>query len=844
MNDAAFHGQETGPLHAGCYRLAGLFFLFSLAASLAQAQITLNSDGYFEGPGFDFLVYHNTYLGGRQGGLQMLLHGTRVLDAGNLFCRTKAGGQYGYDRDNDQKIGVRQVAVDKNVATIPGEFLALGLKYDLVVSSDGQTMTIRAQLDKPVDWGTVAECVLKIEIFPEAYFGKTYLGGGVADYFRERHMGRRMLIPAADEILVAPEDPHLTLTFRAHNAQLSLRDERRDLRVSGYMVFASLPPGSQEKTFALTITPRLDAAWRREPVIQISQVGYHPKQRKVAVLELDSRTADVQEMQLLRLDNTGAIDVAKTGTPVKWGALFDYSYHTFDFTDVVGPGLYFLRYGVQQVGPFRIDRKVYETAWQPTLDTFFPVQMCHVKVRDYLIVWHGACHVDDALQAPPNKTVIDGYRQGPDTETQFQANEHVPGLDWGGWHDAGDFDLAAGAVAGTVLWLALAQEEFPTDRDVTSVSRSKRLVELFEPDGKTDMLQQVAFGMEYLLGLYRGLGHIGAGIIANNGPDYGRVGDPTSITDGLVYDPKLQAHERDGGRSGTFDDRWVFTNRNTGGQYQFVQAAALASRCLHGHDDALADRCLGAARAVWAFEQAHEPVHFQVAYQPQEDSSHSWELAAAAELFLTTGDATCKDRLLALIPLIKQMPAERFGHGVGFTLVRALAKVDSEAFHDVVLAKATQYSAARQALFAKTPYGVDMRFGIWGNNWTVLQQTARLYYFVKHFPELFDAELLYAGLHYNFGCHPATNHSYVSGVGARSATIAFGFNRNDSTYIPGGVVSGASLIQPKFPEYRQRPWDWYQTEYVIQGSAAYVFGVLAADALLNHDGAEPSSNDR
>ena len=67
-------------------------------------------------------------------------------------------------------------------------------------------------------------------------------------------MGRKVLIPAADKILVAPEDPLRAMTFTATNAVLSLHDERRDLRVAGYMVFASLPPGSREKTFALTIT--------------------------------------------------------------------------------------------------------------------------------------------------------------------------------------------------------------------------------------------------------------------------------------------------------------------------------------------------------------------------------------------------------------------------------------------------------------------------------------------------------------------------------------------------------------------------------------------------------------
>ena len=68
-----------------------------------------------------------------------------------------------------------------------------------------------------------------------------------------------------------------------------------------------------------------------------------------------------------------------------------------------------------------------------------------------------------------------------------------------------------------------------------------------------------------------------------------------------------------------------------------------------------------------------------MAYQPQEDTHHSWELAAAVELYLTTGGAKYKDRLAALTPNIEKMPAMSFGHGVGFTLVRALPKLENEA---------------------------------------------------------------------------------------------------------------------------------------------------------------------
>jgi hypothetical protein len=71
-------------------------------------------------------------------------------------------------------------------------------------------------------------------------------------------------------------------------------------------------------------------------------------------------------------------------------------------------------------------------------------------------------------------------------------------------------------------------------------------------------------------------------------------------------------------------------------------------------------------------------------------------------------------------------------------------------------------------------------------------------------------------------------------VGARSLTVAYGVNRADWSYIPGGVASGTALIRPDFPELLTWPYLWQQTEYVLGGgSSNFMFMVLAADKLLN-----------
>jgi hypothetical protein len=88
------------------------------------------------------------------------------------------------------------------------------------------------------------------------------------------------------------------------------------------------------------------------------------------------------------------------------------------------------------------------------------------------------------------------------------------------------------------------------------------------------------------------------------------------------------------------------------------------------------------------------------------------------------------------------------------------------------------------------------------------------------------------------GVHPGENNmSFVSGVGANSATTAYGTNAADWSYIPGGVISGTALIRPDLPELKVWPFFWQQTEYVIGGGEAnFMFLALAADRLYGGGG--------
>lgn len=829
--------------HAASVLLLPLCFAAGLQA--AAPRIVLNDKEYFEGPGFFFLLYHNNY-SGMQGGLQMMQNGERLLDSGSLHIS---------GRDSSTRLSARVlrrvVDRERSTATIFGEVAGLGLGYQLICRTDGERMFVKLKFDQALDWSKVRQAAFQIYLYPPAYFLKSFQGDALTGVFPRQHGGQRVLLRSRDILRVAQEDPLRAITLERRGGVLQLGDERASHPTAWFSVTAPIEPGSSDKELEVEITPSVDPRWRRAPVIGVSQVGYHPGQPKRAVLELDPRDeAAGGKARLFKMSTGGERQLVKAEVPKPWGKFLYYRYATFDFTDVVSPGVYVLEYGGQTAGPFRIDRKVYEEAWQPTLEVFLPVQMCHVSVRDGNRFWHGACHLDDALQAPANTRHFDGYQQG-ERETRFTDYEPIPGLNWGGWHDAGDYDLPAGSMTSTTLALALAQEEFKPGVDRTTVRRDTREVLLRVPDGQEDLLQQVEYGVEGLLASFRASGHIFPGIIESTRAQYDVTGDPVNITDNRIYDSSLAPGQAHGERSGKRDDRWAFTNRNTGLQYRVAQVLAVSSRVLQEKKPALAGECLSAARKLWQYEQTHPPQYAPNAYVGRGGTFPGDEIAATAELLLTTGDPIFQKRLYALLPQIRSAPAEQVGGGPGWTLVRLLSKISDPEYRDLVVGIAKKWRAAADAAEASNPYGVRFPASLlkasWkldspqqlsggammGYGWNLQSEAMRDYFYHKHLPGTFGANTLLNVVNFVLGVHPASNSSYISGVGTKSPLMAYGINRDDYTYIPGGVISGASFVRPEFMELKDFPYHFNQTEYVIHGAGTYIFDVLAAQWILD-----------
>jgi len=594
-----------------------------------------------------------------------------------------------------------------------------------------------------------------------------------------------------------PEDPYSRLTIVCKEAELKLYDGRMNHNNGWFVISSELPAGKTENALTWTITPNVVEDWLYAPVVQVSQVGYHTRQAKCARIEMDPRDQRRPMAKLMKITAKGPVEVLAK-EPGEWGHFLRYNYVEFDFSKIEEEGLYQVWFGDSGSAIFRISDEVYDRGvWQPVLEYFLPVQMCHMRVSEKYRVWHGHCHKDDAKMAPVSRCHFDGYSQGPSTLTKFRSGEVVPGLNVGGWHDAGDFDLRVESQSGECYFLALAYESFGVDYDATTIDQKNHAVEIHQPDGKNDILQQIEHGALSVVAGYQAMGRLYRGIICGKLRQYVLLGDPSVMTEGVVGDE---------------DDRLVFTEDNPDREFSTAAHLAAVARVMKGFNEELAADSLEIAKELYEVTKG------------KDDRAQNSRIQAAVELLITTGEDCYRQALLREKEYILAHAKQ-----VGWMVARAMKALGDAELREKLGELVAEFAAELKQQSSENPYGIPYKPIIYGAGWTIQYLCFHYYFLLKEYPELLGKELLENALNFILGCHPGLNTaSFASGIGAKSMTTAYGINRADWSYTPGGVVSGTALIQPDFPELLDFPFLWQQAEYVLGGgSSCFMFLVLA-----------------
>ena len=629
-----------------------LFLTFLLSAMGAWAQdLRLNDLGYFERQGVNVLVFSNNFNGGfndeKNSGIEIIHHGVRTVQGGAIRLNNTPEQWDLVPRTTSRKVDPKNQTIE------------VGLRYNdydfdsrIVVTAKGKAVEIAVWLDKPVPEKLAGEAGLNIEFLPSQYWLKTFTMDGrlgrLPRYatsqtvtrpnsekprqfkgfrtYDDRGTGRfidPLPIEKGHDLTLATDAPERLIHISSDDAELQLFDGRM-LAQNGWFVLRSiLPSGKTGKVVSWTVEPHAIPGWIREPNIGFSQVGYIPGQPKVAVIELDKQDQPLPTATLMRLRPDGTSEKAYEGDIATWGPYYKYNYVKFDFSSVQEPGVYFIQYGKTRTNDFLIDEHVYDHITDATTDVWVPIHMNHMYVNEGYRTWHGEPFKEGYLQAPPSDH-FDLHSQGATTETKYKPLELIPGLNVGGFFDAGDFDIETSSNINVVQNFIRTWELFHPQRDETFVSQEQRYVDLHRPDGVPDILQFIEHGTLNLVAQAEQIGHMSQTLSNSVLDNYHHLGDAASITDGLHYDPSLKPYEvsADGKRSGTPDDMWAFTTRSPQLDLRAATMFAAASHALKGYNDDLAQRALKQSKRL--MQEATELSRQRIRRNPQMQADFNW----------------------------------------------------------------------------------------------------------------------------------------------------------------------------------------------------------------------------
>ena len=825
-----------------------LWVMGLMAASFSQAQdLQLNDSCYFERQGVNVLVFSNSFNGGfndeKNSGIEIIQHGIRAIQ----------GGAVRLNNTPEQWDLVPKMTY-RNVNREQGS-IEVGLRYDdydfdsrVVVTAQGKAVEIAVWLDKPVPEELVGNAGLNLEFLPSRYWLKTFSMDGRLNRFPRYATSQTVARPNSEKprqfkgfktyddrgtgrfvdplpletghsITMAMDDPERMIRIHSNDVELKLYDGRM-LAQNGWFVLRSvLPAGKTGKVVSWTVEPYAVEGWIRKPNIGFCQVGYTPDQPKVSVIELDKNDSPKAVAALMRINEDGTVSKAYEGKIDTWGRYYKYNYVKFDFSSVKKPGIYYIQYDTVKTNNFLIDEHVYDKITDATTDVWVPIHMNHMFVNEGYRVWHGEPFKEGYLQAPPSDH-FDLHYQGPTTDTKYKPLELIPGLNVGGFFDAGDFDIETGANINVVENLIRAWELFKPLRDETFVSEEQRYVDLHRPDGIPDIMQYIQHGVLNLVAQAEQIGHMASTLSNSVLDNYHHLGDAASITDGLHYDPSLKPYEvsADGKRSGTPDDMWAFTTRNPRLDMRAATMFAAAAHALKGYNDSLAARALTQSKRL--MKEAEELLSQRAESEKNNTRARFGGVAATnLQLYAATQEKGYLD-------VFKKEIWNELDRNLEFNLQTALDAIPymDEDYREKLRPYVEKYAQYIQDFDRQNPYGVPIGTGNWAGIGPLLSFGTTVCFAHLYYPDIVAKNEVYRAANWLFGCHPYHNYSFVAAVGAaRPKAVFYGNNRADFSFIPGNVAPGVLFRKPDhFENFDDWPFLWGQNEGTIAGNTQYI----------------------
>ena len=399
--------------------------LFATALVLASCgarssqEFKLGPEGYFRYEGVDVMAFNDFYPEGHQGGICVIMNGHRVATNGDLRFEATPGQWQPVPRQISREEGdgviVTRLAYPDSSRHLTGFnpmiYPDAVIEYSVTARAVGDHIEVTLDLDQPIPDAFIGKAGFNLEFFPGSLFGKPWIMDDVDGIYPRQpnsplletepnykhtgdfHIEGRPSIDfdrlvaegqgynpiVADDIIAEPyavgrrfvsrpDDPYSKLTVESLNGDLKLYDGRMNHNNGWFVLRSEIPAGATKEAVKWIIRPNIVKDWTYSPVVQTSQVGYHPAQPKVAILELDGREEASGTVEVYRIDADGEQRVLSV-RPEAWGQFLRFNYAKADFSEIREPGLDQVRYGQSASSVFRISEDVYDRGiWQPVID--------------------------------------------------------------------------------------------------------------------------------------------------------------------------------------------------------------------------------------------------------------------------------------------------------------------------------------------------------------------------------------------------------------------------------------------------------------------------------------------
>ena len=301
-----------------------------LAVQMLSAQtFQLLPDGYFNQGGVDVMAFSDFYPEGHQGGVCVIMNGQRIATNGDIRMEATPGQWQPVPKQLSRKVEGNRIITtlcypdsSRHLTGFnPMVYPDYQFTYQVNVESQGGSIVVTVDLDKPVPDFLLGKVGFNLEFYPGWLFGKPWLMDNQSGIYPQQPNSPMMTTPAnnqhigdffnskrqkadidhlnatgyspytADQLIAAPyavgrkftsrpDDPYSKLTVESLTEPLKLYDGRMNHNNGWFVLRSDIKAGATKGAVKWVITPNVVSDWQYSPVVQTSQIGYHPMQEK------------------------------------------------------------------------------------------------------------------------------------------------------------------------------------------------------------------------------------------------------------------------------------------------------------------------------------------------------------------------------------------------------------------------------------------------------------------------------------------------------------------------------------------------------------------------------------